>query len=188
MQRGFKTYANSLAEETRRDMELRSTDRLDPWELAKLLAIPVWPLSELRDQASDAVAHLTTQEPEAFSGLTVFTGSRRAIVYNDTHVDGRQASEIAHELAHGLLQHPPTAAMNDHGCRLWNQDIEDEARFLAGALLVTDDATLWIVRQGMSFDLAGAHFGATAKMIQYRVNVTGAKTRVDRARRYRRGR
>ena len=43
-----------------------------------------------------------------FSGVTVFRGPRRTIVFNDAHAPGRQANDIGHELSHGLLLHTPT--------------------------------------------------------------------------------
>jgi Zn-dependent peptidase ImmA (M78 family) len=61
----------------------------------------------LREKNPDCVRHFSHVEPEAFSGVTVFSGQRRMIVYNDAHVPGRQHSDVAHELAHALLMHPP---------------------------------------------------------------------------------
>jgi Zn-dependent peptidase ImmA (M78 family) len=183
--RGFKTYANTIATQIRSEFGLRTIDRLDPWALAVDLEIPVWPLSDLALEAPDAVAHLTNGEPEAFSAVTIFQGPRRTIVNNDAHVRGRQASDIAHEVGHGLLQHRPTPALNDHGCRLWDQGIEDEAQWLGGVLLIPEEGALWIVRQGMCEADAAEHFAVTPAMVRYRVNVTGAKMRVARIERFR---
>jgi Zn-dependent peptidase ImmA (M78 family) len=180
--RGFKSEANAIACEVREELGLLLLDRLDPWALAEHLAIPVLGLSELESTASDAVRHLGEVEPEAFSAVTVFSGSRRIIVHNDFHSQARQASDVTHELAHGLLLHEPTPALDQRGCRLWNQDIEDEAQWLAGALLITEDAALWIVRSGLSLAEAGLRFGVSKQMVQYRLNVTGARKRVGRAR------
>ena len=40
------------------------------------------------------------------------------------------------------LQHPATRALDDKGCRDWDQGIEDEAEWLAGILLIPEDSTL----------------------------------------------
>jgi Zn-dependent peptidase ImmA (M78 family) len=93
------------------------------------------------------------------------------------------SSNITHEAAHGLLHHRPTPALDDRGCRLWDQDIEDEAAFLSGALLVPEDAALAIARGQFTRSGAASHFGVSEKMIQYRINITGAVARVERARR-----
>jgi hypothetical protein len=42
-----------------------------------------------------------------------------------------------------MLLHDPTPTLDDRGCRWWNQNIGDEAQWLAGALLLTEDAALW---------------------------------------------
>jgi Zn-dependent peptidase ImmA (M78 family) len=182
--RGFKSEANAIAGEVREELGLRMLERLDPWVLADHLAVPVVALSDYAADAPGALAHLGQEEPEAFSAVTVFRGTRRMIVHNDFHSAGRQASDVTHELAHALLHHPPTPALDDRGCRFWNRDIEDEANWLAGALLVTEDAALWIVRAGMPLPEAALRFGVSTKMVQFRLNVTGAGKRVARARRF----
>jgi Zn-dependent peptidase ImmA (M78 family) len=125
-------------------------------------------------------------EPEVFSAVTVFYGHRRTIVHNDGHAPSRQNSNLAHELAHGLLLHPPTPAMDDRGCRDWNQAVEDEASWLAGILLVSEAATIAIANGRWNKMEAAAHFEVSPAMIQYRLNATGAYERVRRAQRYRR--
>lgn len=181
---GFKTEANDIAREIRGELGLGPLAPLDPRVLAERLEIPVLGLTEFIAVAP-SVTYLRDVEPEAFSAVTVFFGRRRRIVHNDTHKPERQNSNLGHELAHGLLHHPPTPALDDKGCRIWNQDIEDEATWLAGALLVTEDAALYITRRGMSRVEAAERFKVSEQMIQFRLNATGAIKRVERARRYR---
>ena len=183
--RGFKSEANAIAREVRDELGLTALDRLDPRALADHLAVPVIPLSDFQMDAPYAAQHFREVEAEVFSAVTVFEGMRRHIVHNDAHSPGRQASNVTHELGHALLGHDPTPALDDHGCRLWNQNIEDEAQWLAGALLVTEDAALWIARGTMSVSDAAARFGVSESMVNYRLNVTGARTRVARASRLR---
>jgi Zn-dependent peptidase ImmA (M78 family) len=142
------------------------------------------PVIELSDFARTSVGakYLLTVEPEAFSAVTVFRGSERTIVHNNAHADGRINSNIGHEVAHGLLLHPPTPALDDRGCRLWNQDVENEAEFLSGALLVPEDAALAIARGRFTVQQAAEHFRVSTQMIEYRLNMTGARTRIARAR------
>jgi len=122
-------------------------------------------------------------ESGAFSAVTVFSGSERMIVYNDAHSVGRQASDITHECSHGLLLHPPAPALDGVGCRNWDAVVEDEAQWLAGALLVTEEAALTVVRRGMTPVDGAGMLGVSEPMIQWRVNVTGARKRVARGRR-----
>lgn len=183
--RGFKSEANGTAREIRAELGLGALDRLDPWALAAYLDVSVIPLSDFGADAPRARDHFTKVETDAFSAVTVFDGLRRAIVHNDAHLPGRQASNVTHELGHALLLHPPTPALDHRGCRLWDHSIEDEAQWLAGALLLTEDAALWIVRSGTSVTPAAERFGISEQMVTYRINVTGARARVARARRFR---
>jgi Zn-dependent peptidase ImmA (M78 family) len=182
---GFKSEANATAREIRAELGLKDLDMLDPRTLAGHLLIPITPLSAYDQDAPGAVRYFTETDQGAFSACTVFDGTRRVVVHNDAHLPGRQASNLAHELAHALLLHPPTPALDDRGCRLWNQDIEDEAAWLAGALLLTEDATLWIARNSISIPTAAERFGISEQMVNYRLNMTGARTRVARTRRLR---
>ena len=94
----------------------------------------------------------------------------------------RQNSNLAHELAHGMLHHPAVCALDDIGCRSWNQDVEDEAAWLAGVLLVSEAATIAIARGRWTPSQAALRFAVSESMIQYRLNATGAVKRVKRAR------
>lgn len=183
--RGFKSEAHSLANEVRAELDLHPLSRLDPFKLVAHLEIPAFPLSHLSSTLPDAVHQLTVVDESALSGVTVFHDIRRVIVFNDAHHPGRQASDIAHEAAHALLHHPPAPAFDELGCRNWNDDQEDEAKFLSAALLVTEAAACDIVRRGMSEWAAAERYGVTRKLIRYRVNVTGARRRVARVARYR---
>ena len=179
-QRGFKTGAANLANEVRGDLGLGLFDRLDPRALAEDLAIPIIDLSSLVSEAP-AVKHLLTVEPDVFSAVTVFDGPRRAIVHNDGHNPARQNSNIGHELSHGLLHHPPTPAMDDSGNRIWDQDIEDEAIWLAGCLLMTAQAALATARGSWTITESALRFGISEAMVRFRINATGATARVRRA-------
>lgn len=183
--RTTRTDMHAIAREVRRELGLGDLDRLDPWALAAHLEIPVWALTDYRDAAPAVVDRLGIQEPDAFSAVTVFNGVRRTIVHNDMHIPERQASNLTHEIGHGLLLHPPTPALDDTGCRLWDATVEEEAGYLGGALLITEDAALWIVRRRLTEQQAAEHFGVSRDMVRYRINITGARMRVERARRFR---
>ena len=132
---------------------------LTPGRLADHLCIPVIPLSSFIVEEPDAVRFFQNPGEAMFSGATVFREYRRTVVFNDTHLPGRQANDIVHELGHGLLLHPPTVALDERGCRQWDRDIEAEADWLSGVLLVPDEAALLIVRRGWSIAEAATKYG-----------------------------
>jgi hypothetical protein len=180
MQRGFKSQANRTAREVRGELGLGPTDPLDPWKLAAFLEIPVIGLTDLTAAVPDAVRQFHQIEPGAFSAATVFAGTRRIIVHNDTHSPGRQASNVTHELSHGILLHEPVPAFGEHGCRTWQADAEDEAQWLAGVLLITDEAAVAVARRNIPINLAASRYGVSEQMVQYRLNMTGAVRRARR--------
>ncbi|WP_437851531.1 ImmA/IrrE family metallo-endopeptidase [Sorangium sp. So ce363] len=177
LRRGFKSEANELAREMRRELGVQLHEPLDPWRLADVLGIPVMRLSELREDVPEHVDYLLRVEAGAFSAVTVFRGRRRTIVHNDQHASGRQANNVAHELSHAVLQHEPAPALSIVGCRDWDPVLEEEATWLSAALLVSDEAALHIVRAGLSLADAAAQYGVSEQLVRWRVNITGARRR-----------
>jgi Zn-dependent peptidase ImmA (M78 family) len=183
LRRGFKTEANDIAREIRGELGLHSTAVLDPRRLAELLAIPVIPLSAF-SEIPQVVRYFTRKNKGEFSGLTVFRGTERLVVFNDGHSPARQASDVTHELSHGLLLHDPKPALDSKGCREWDQDCEEEANWLASVLLVTEEAALAIAQKGLTEAAAAATYGVSVPLMRWRLNMTAARIRVARARRY----
>ena len=186
LRRGFQTEANGIVRELRAELGISQLERLNTFALANHLSVPVLGLSQLTSVPS-AVSYLTDVEGKAFSAVTVFNGKRRTIVHNDSHILPRQHSNLAHELSHAILLHTPTVALDDTGCRLWNQDIEDEATWLGGALLVPEELTLKIARGAKTQNDAAWELGVSASLITFRINATGAVRRVQRSRAFNRG-
>lgn len=71
------------------------------------------------------------------SAFTIFVPTR-VFCYNDSRASTRVSSDLAHEIAHALLQHPPHFVA-DLLCSS-DPQMEEEAAFLAGVLLVPDEA------------------------------------------------
>ncbi len=178
---GFKTEANEIARQVRSELGLTSTSPLDPRRLANHLEVPVWGFAAISEQCPEAIRYFSGPGASEFSAVTVFHGPTRVIVHNDTHVSGRQASNLAHELAHALLLHPPTPPLTELRLRTIDRALEAEADWLGGALLLPDEATLWIARRGLADEVAAEHFGVSLPMLRFRMNVCGARRRVERA-------
>jgi hypothetical protein len=172
MVRGFKAEANRIAVAVRADLGLGARDPLDPLAVCQHFEIDVVPLTTL----GRGVSHFTDVERGAFSAVTVPCGMRRAIVHNDRHHPDRQRSNIMHELAHAFLKHKPCSAFNCDGERHYDGGIEAEAAFLAGALLITNEAAWHIVRTGL-LRVARRIYGVSQQMLDYRLRVSGAMKR-----------
>ena len=180
LRRGFKQEANEYAREFREELHLRPYEPLNPWDLAQYLEIDVMPLSSFKQAVPESVDHLMQVDRSSFSATTVFYGIKRLIIVNDAHSDSRQASDLSHELAHGILGHPPTEPFNEFGCRNFNPDLEEEANWLGPALLISEEAALSIARLAMSRADAASQYGCTQSVVRMRLNVTGAAKRVGR--------
>lgn len=162
------------------EMELKPIDPLDPFYLAEMLCIDVTPISDLILTCPD-IGYFIQNGRGEFSAITLFEDVKRHIYHNDSHHLHRQHSNIAHEIAHALLLHPPSPPLTEQGERSFDAEIEAEANWLAGALLVSEQAALHIARRKMPINLAASEYQVSEQMMQYRLNVTGAYARVSRA-------
>jgi hypothetical protein len=174
LRRGSKTEANDLSLQVRAELGLKATDRLDPTALAAHLTIPMARFSDFI-AAEPAVATLLGAHSNEVSALTIHCGSKRLILLNDSQALVRQHSSACHELAHALLLHEPHVAVDEYGCRHWNGTYEQEADWLAGALLVPNEAAREIVRRRVPETTAQALLGVSPQMLTWRINMSGAK-------------
>ncbi len=181
---GFKAEANRYATELREELNVLPHDPLCPWTLAEHLAVPILKLSELPD--CEAKTHLTVGQGRAeFSATVCYEDTRAFILNNDAHPIKRQASNIAHELAHVLLGHPPTPPFDEDGERDFLREVEDEAEWFGPTLLVSDKTAMhaYGLIQSRKYTLASLsdEWLITEDVIKMRMNVVGAKKRYGRA-------
>jgi Zn-dependent peptidase ImmA (M78 family) len=168
--RGFKAEANRIALRIREQMSLSPLAPIDPVEVCARFDIQVIRLSEL-DNSSPFLGRSNS----AFSAVTVPCGWHTAIVHNDSHHPYRQRSNICHELAHCFLGHECTPPLTESGERARDGGMEAEANYLAGTLLVTNEAAKHVVRQGLISE-AQRMYGISGPMLNYRLPVSGAHT------------
>lgn len=169
--RGFKADANRISLHVRAQMDLGPLDPIDP---AKVCAHFEIVLLRLTDLDCDISSFLGVSR-SSFSAVTVPCGLRTAIVHNDSHHECRQRSNICHELAHCFLGHQCTPPLTEFGERARDGGIEAEANFLAGTLLIPNEAAIYVVRQGL-ISAAQDIYGVSGSMLEYRLRVSGART------------
>lgn len=185
MERGFKTYAEDLATGIRKELSRPAHDRLCAFELAEHLGVPTLKFSHLVPAAKDKFG-ITGSQLQAFEdevhGMCIPWGlAGRAIIYNDTRAAARQQSDVAHEASHILLGHP-MADIVSGAVSQRTKELEDEAATLGGTLLVPKAAAINILRKRMPMDEAAAYYGVSEQLVQWRVNVSGARQIVSRSR------
>jgi len=168
--RGFKAEANRIALRVREQMGLSLIAPIDPAAICAHFDIKLLQLSDV-----DPESPFLGAANSSFSAVTVPCGWYTAIVHNDSHHPYRQRSNICHELAHCFLGHKCTPPLTDRGERARDGSIEAEANHLAGALLVPNEAAVYIVRQGLVAQAQGI-YGVSEPMLAYRLRISGAHT------------
>lgn len=175
MKRGFKAEANRIAVSVRAELGLAPEAPLDPFKVCCYYEVDVLPLSHFGEEA----AYFLGSGSGKFSAVTVPRGLRRAIVHNDAHAQYRQHSNIMHELAHGFLGHAPCETFDCDGERVYQSGVEKEANFLAGCLLVTNEAAWHIVRTRI-LTSATSIYKVSRPMLEWRLRMSGARIRGER--------
>lgn len=169
--RGFKAEANRISLRVREQVGLGPLDAIEPSEVCAHFEIELFRLTELDCDTSPFLR----ASRSCFSAVTVPRGSRTAIVHNDSHHPYRQRSNICHELAHCFLGHRCTPPLTESGERARDGSVEAEANFLAGVLLIPNEAAIHIVRQNL-ISAAQRIYGVSRAMLDYRLRVSGAYT------------
>lgn len=168
--RGFKAYCEATVEALRVEIGAVEDKPLDMGRACDFLHIPVFSLADLlmAGGVSKDAPHVA-EIYESVSAFTTFESDFRTIVYNDDHALPRHRSNMAHEIAHALLLHPPDdAALADH------KRHEAEASWLGGVLMLTATQARKLALQGSSLERAQVDYQISAQMLRYRLNVTGA--------------
>ena len=174
--RGFQANANKTAVIVREKLGLSATDPIDPWEICKHFDIEVIKMSNL----SIDCGLFSGPGKRHFSAMTLSKGMKTCIVHNDWHSERRQRSNIAHELGHIFLGHAATPPLNDDGAREFEGGIEAEANFLGGCLLLPNEAAYFVLRKGLR-PQSTLLYGISPAMLEYRLRISGAYIRHQRA-------
>ncbi|WP_394369960.1 ImmA/IrrE family metallo-endopeptidase [Hymenobacter piscis] len=103
------------------------------------------------------------------------------ILYNDQHSPERQESDIMHEMAHVLCQHPgdDLQLTSDIGLRDHDAQYEEEASWLGSVLQVPDAGLMWYARRGYSIEQIAARYTASVEMVTYRWRMCGIARRLS---------
>lgn len=183
-ERGFKTWCERTAAGIRRSLNLAPFDPLDPRALAAHLEVTLLTPQQIPDLPSDVCRQLLETDPWGWSAVTLETDEGATIIYNPRKSEGRQASDLMHELAHLLLGHQPATLILSHehgfGMRSFDPRQEDEANWLAWALLLPREALLRAKRQKLTNEEVANRFGVTERLVRFRSSVTGVDVQVTR--------
>lgn len=180
--RGFKTNAERTADRMRRAIHADDSQPLDLDALAAHLGA--------RIVAADSLVPLERlQEIErlqafGFSACTFEIRGQSVVVYNPLRQPPRRASDLAHELAHLILEHDLSEVQYLDGVafRTCQPDQEEEATALGGTLLLPRSVLLHSAKRGLTIEQVAQQLGVTIEMARYRWNTTGVARQVKAAR------
>lgn len=175
-ERGFKTWCENTSETLRRKLGKRTYEPLCPFDLARALSVEVWHLDSVVGLSSDAKRHLTSEEGDEWSAVTVHIEGRLIAVLNPRHSPVRQSSNLMHELAHVVRDHKPAAMVALEAgfmLRTFDERQEAEAGWLAAALLLPRTALAYCQARQVLPEQLMSDYRVSRQMLQYRMGVTG---------------
>jgi hypothetical protein len=175
---GFKKLAEDIARQVRERLNLSLAAPLDPLMLAQLLSIEVLVPEQLRDFPVDCMRRLKGEYAENWSTVTVRCGDYQLIVLNPARTPARCKSALAHELSHIILKHksPPRIATACTSCtdiaiQVYDEEQEEEAKWLAGCLLLPRDTLFYIQKRGLTDEEVCAEYGVDQALLRFRCRI-----------------
>lgn len=186
--RGFKTKAEKLAVEYRQKLSLHPCDPLPSFKLAQFLDAPVHCVSNIVEDEKDLKLIMGIDETDiGFSAVHFKNADGKSVVlHNGSHSVRRQESNIMHELAHIICGHSIPEEYLDipiaHGMRYFNEQQEEEARFLGGCLQISRPGLLRAIKSKMSYQEIAEYYTASVDMVKYRMKITGVEKQASYSR------
>lgn len=177
LKRGFKTGAERTSENYRSKLKISKFDPLDAFDLAKYLDVPIVGVDELREDLASNIFS-TLRDLSKFSAMWLpNSDGDKIIIHNNYHSKKRQQSNLMHELAHIILGH---SIPDDRaklclmlGLHYFNEEQEQEAKYLGGCLQITRPGLQWALKRNYSEDEMSDYFNASVDMVRFRLNTTG---------------
>jgi len=175
-ERGFKSRAERTAIRLRKSLGTKPTDPIDMRAVAEKHGIPIWCPDDIPGLADAAKKILLEDDPSSWSAITINFDGKTVIVLNSSHSKERQASNLAHEIAHLIIGHKGQTFVNPEAglfLSAYEKKEEDEANWLSGCLLLPREACIYIKKQNMTDTQAIKKYCVSKEMLNYRMNVTG---------------
>ncbi len=188
MRRGFKSQSEKIALDARKSCNQTAFDRFNPKKYLESLGFAIWFPENIPGLLPEHILQLTVKDPDSWSGVTIREGNAAAIILNPTHPSTRQANTLMHEWAHIELRHKPNRVDRSKGGLLLLSDyppeFEDEADWLAGAVLLPRDGLVQFKGRGMSNREIADHYGVSTELTNWRVRMTGVERQIQARRSY----
>lgn len=123
--------------------------------------------------------------PSPFPRRPSRSRTRKIIVVSPLRTAGRQNSDIAHELAHIMLNHDLSEIcreLNGMPFRTCKPNEEEEATAFGGTMLLPRPLLLSAARRRATIDEIASQYDVTVEMARFRYNTTGVAKQSARPR------
>lgn len=182
LRRGFKAEAEREATRLRHELGLEPGDPLDPRDVAAHLGIAVVSADKLIE--IERLEDLERLQAFAFSAATFDVADRKVIVTNPLRTAGRLNSDLAHELAHVILEHELAEVREVGGVpfRTCRPVEEEEATTFGATLLLPRPLLLSAARLRTGPKEIAERYNVTLDMARYRYNATGVARQMEQPR------
>jgi Zn-dependent peptidase ImmA (M78 family) len=100
------------------------------------------------------------------------------ILFHPLQPKTRLESSVMHEISHLILGHKPERLMPLVGSfvgRDYPKQNEEEARYLGSCLQISEPGIDWSIQRRLTLAEIAKHFGASQRLVQYRLNMTGRR-------------
>jgi Zn-dependent peptidase ImmA (M78 family) len=165
-------------------MELPPHAPLSARELAKHLDVVLWTPSDVPDIPKAILDQLLERDPDGWSAVTCLANGIARVIYNPTHSLARQNSDIAHELAHIILEHEPGKIVVSHDAtivmRSFDPKQEEEANWLGWSLLLPRTALAHATKARLGTSEIARKWVVSEQLVEYRTRMTGIRRQFAR--------
>ncbi|MFC5410854.1 ImmA/IrrE family metallo-endopeptidase [Larkinella bovis] len=199
LRRGFKKDAETWSIEIREKLGVEATGACPARCVADLHGVSVTPIQclsglaqnflydEFPDQQDiDKKMALLLNRNGEFSAVVAIVGGFKMILFNSDHSPARQESDIMHELAHIICEHPGDCLQlnADIALRQYNAQHEEEAKWLGATLQVPDQGLFTLARLGLANAAIADIYGASLEMVVFRRKTLGIDLRLSRLKKF----
>lgn len=170
LESAFKRRCEAIAVDWRHRFHLRVFDPLPAEQLLQAL--------DGKAVTPDQLAHISLKDKNHLLNHSDWSAGvihhhPLLIMYHPEHTAARYQSDMMHELAHILLDHPLIGFSPHTGLPLRHPCYEDQAAYLGSCLQIPRLGLQWAAQQGFTSKQVAAHFTASEQMVRFRSNLTG---------------
>lgn len=183
---GFKSQCERRSVEFRKRFGLADHEALSADRLAQELRVTIWTTTDVFGLRPEILSVLNDSTDQSWSALTMRLGPNHLVLHKPVASVGRRNNVIMHELAHIILGHElAEACLLEDGSLVpgnFDQLQENEADWLAGALLLPRPALMSIRRRKLSDSAAADEHLVSHEMLKWRFRMTGVDYQLSRRR------